>query len=60
MWVPGDWGPIGNGTVLEAQVSERELFLTILREREAQFLIGNPLVRIHLIIEMIWWTGLAP
>ena len=22
--------------------------------------IDNPLVRIHFIIEMIWWTGLAP
>ena len=27
---------------------------------EREFFIGNLLVRIHLIIEMIWWTGLAP
>jgi len=25
-----------------------------------EFFIDNPLVRIHFIIEMIWWTGLAP
>jgi hypothetical protein len=29
-------------------------------EREREFFIGNPLVRIHLIIVMIRWTGLAP
>ena len=27
---------------------------------EREFLIDNLLVRIHVIIEMIWWTGLAP
>ena len=27
---------------------------------EREFLIDNLLVRIHFIIEMIWWTGLAP
>ena len=27
---------------------------------ETEFFIDNLLVRIHLIIEMIWWTGLAP
>ena len=27
---------------------------------ESEFFIDNLLVRIHLIIEMIWWTGLAP
>ena len=27
---------------------------------EREFLLDNLLVRIHLIIEMIWWTGLAP
>ena len=27
---------------------------------EREFSIGNLLVRIHMIIEMIWWTGLAP
>ena len=27
---------------------------------ERWFLIDNLLVRIHLIIMMIWWTGLAP
>ena len=27
---------------------------------EREFFIENLLVRIHFIIEMIWWTGLAP
>ena len=27
---------------------------------ENEFFINNLLVRIHSIIEMIWWTGLAP
>jgi len=27
---------------------------------EREFYIDNLLVRIHFIIEMIWWTGLAP
>ena len=28
--------------------------------REGEFIINNLLVRIHFIIEMIWWTGIAP
>ena len=32
--------------------------LNILHERE--FVIDNLLVRIHFLIEMIWWIGLAP
>ena len=28
--------------------------------REREFFFDNLLVRIHLITEMIWWTGLAP
>jgi len=27
---------------------------------EREFFIDNLLVRIHFIIEMIWWTGLVP
>ena len=27
---------------------------------ERDFLIGNLLTPIHFIMEMIWWTGLAP
>ena len=27
---------------------------------QRKFFIDNPLVRILFIIEMIWWTGLAP
>ena len=30
------------------------------QEREREFFIDNLLVRIHFIIEMIRWTGLAP
>jgi len=29
-------------------------------EWESEFFIDNLLVRIHSMIEMIWWTGLAP
>ena len=29
-------------------------------QREREFFIDNLLVRVHFIIEMIWWTGLAP
>ena len=29
-------------------------------QREREFFIDNLLVRTHCIIEMIWWTGLAP
>ena len=29
-------------------------------EDEKEFFMDNLLVRIHFIIEMIWWTGLAP
>ena len=30
------------------------------RSSEREFLIDKLLVRIRFIIEMIWWTGLAP
>ena len=30
------------------------------RLAEREFFVDNLLVRIHIIIEMIWWTGLAP
>ena len=29
-------------------------------KREREFFVDNLLVRIHFIIEMTWWTGLAP
>ena len=29
-------------------------------ERERDFFIDNLMVRIYSIIEMVWWTGLAP
>ena len=34
--------------------------VTYIREVKREFCIENPLARIHFIIEMIWWTGLAP
>ena len=42
------------------QVSGCESGVYITRDREKEFFIDNLLVRIHFIIEMIWWTGLAP
>ena len=32
----------------------------VLYTPEKEILIDNSLVRIHFIVEMIWWTGLAP
>jgi len=32
----------------------------VLPVQERELFIDNLLVRIHFIIEMIWWTGLAP
>ena len=29
-------------------------------KKEGEFIINHLLVRIHFIIEVIWWTGLAP
>ena len=34
--------------------------LTLYQVEHREFLIENLPVRIHFIIEMIWWTGLAP
>jgi len=42
--VPGGPGGDGGGT----------------RGWQGEFFIDNLLVQFHLIIEMIWWTGLAP
>jgi len=30
------------------------------QEQERKFFVDSLLVRIHFIIEMVWWTGLAP
>ena len=29
-------------------------------DRQREFFVDNLTVRIHLIIVMVWWTGLAP
>ena len=43
-------------------VRDREFLVLLLRrcQREREIFIDNLLVRIHSIIVMIWWTGLAP
>ena len=56
LWVAGDrradapqrGAPLVRRPAVLPQPSKREFF------------IDNLLVRIHFIIEMIWWTGLAP
>ena len=61
----------GLGVIAEFREAEEELEGCLLRRRLVQalfrlicgareFLIGNLLVRIHFIIVMIRWTGLAP
>ena len=46
----------------EIAVTATDLFASVSQEvrREREFFIDNPLVRIHFIVEMIRWTGLAP
>ena len=50
--------------ILKAMVVQvrppRPVLPSYIRTREREFFIDNLLVRIHFIIEMIWWTGLAP
>jgi len=41
-----------------ARAARRDRVGGVRRERE--FFIDNLLVRIHFIIVLIWWTGLAP
>ena len=45
-----------------ACLPHRLYLIAVQRDREAQrvFIIGNLLVQIHFIIDMTWWTGLAP
>jgi len=40
-------------------VAQQHRLLHQVHLQESEFFIDNLLVRIHLIIEMIWWTGLA-
>ena len=49
--------------IREARVSlgsTRMLFPYLSRVAERDFFTDNLLVRVHFIIEMIWWIGLAP
>ena len=50
-WVQGLW-------IIVSPPGENDTVHTVSAERD--FSIDNLLVRIHFIIEMIWWTGLAP
>jgi len=43
----------------EVLLEEARLLLLKLLVEEREFFIDNLLVRIHFIIEMIWWTSLA-
>jgi len=51
-------GHLGSGRRCVA----RDVVVVLLRAHlpEREFFIDNLLVRIHFIIVMIWWTGLAP
>jgi len=50
-----EWG-VGE----DALVAHEVLRQAPARGAERDFFVDNLLVRIHFIIEMIWWTGLAP
>ena len=41
-------------------MGDQGAFITDPYQDEREFFIDNLLVRIHVIIVMIWWTGLAP
>jgi len=46
--------------VVSEELRELDPEVLALSQREREYFIDNLLVRIHFIIEMIWWTGLAP
>ena len=55
-----EWGEdAGPSAAKKAKISPVSLFNASgeERHREREFLNDNLLVRIHFIIEMIWWTG---
>ena len=45
--------------MLERELIDYTTSTSAWRRSEREFFTNNLLVRIHLIIEMIWWTGLA-
>jgi len=58
--VQGSWFRIGvEGLEFTVQDSGSWSGVALV-EREREFFIDSLLVRIHFIIEMIWWTGLTP
>ena len=61
-WISGKLGEIKHAIALNSMKSNSQVPLKSNRQMltEREFFIDNLLVRIHFIIEMIWWTGLAP
>jgi len=56
----GLWLRVYSHAVVRADVSDPAIVAMPITLPERDFFIDNLLVRIHFIIEMIWWTGLAP
>ena len=54
--------PHTEGLVAPAGQTGTERSISLLRRgvAEKEFLSKNLVVRVHFIIEMMWWTGLAP
>ena len=47
-------------TIIWIRTTKLSLHVPILTAKERKICIDDLLVRTHFIIEMIWWTGLAP
>ena len=59
-WDLGHHPVVGRRRVARPPSTKRPLPLPFVHAAEREFFIDNLLVRIHLIIVMIRWTGLAP
>ena len=55
---PGKMSDAGPCTII--QIAYTNSNVRMLEGDERDFFIDNLQLRIHFIIEMIWWTGLAP
>ena len=58
MVIPGGWVFLMSEVLPLCRPRPRQVISALYTERE-EFFIDNLLVRIHFIIVMIWWTGLA-
>jgi len=54
------WSSHRAQAVLNAENAQEAVEMLKVPSGEREFFIDNLLVRIHFIIEMVWWTGLAP